>query len=123
MIKIFQSKIITVILIILVSWLILSALSIKAKREYVSGEIQDITAQINRLKKENDFLSRLQDYFRSESFLEQQARLKLNFKDADENVVFIYPSAEEAKDEISGQEELDMENYKKWWYYLMSSRE
>ncbi|MDP2647984.1 MAG: septum formation initiator family protein [Candidatus Yanofskybacteria bacterium] len=120
MIKIFQSKIVTVVLVIVVGWLILSALGIKAKRENVSGEMRDIKAQIDRLNKENDFLSRLQDYFRSESFLEQQARLKLNFKDADENVVFIYPNAEEIKNETPRREESDMENYKKWWYYLMS---
>ncbi|HYU65041.1 MAG TPA: septum formation initiator family protein [Candidatus Paceibacterota bacterium] len=120
MVKILQSKIVVGLLIVLIGWLVISDLSIREKREQVQSEIRDIQAQIRRLTAENDFLGHLQDYFKSDSFLEQQARLKLNFKNADENVVFVYPSSTSAQNTKPSAENSNLANYQKWWYYIMS---
>ena len=69
-------------------------------------------------------LERLKDYLQSSAYLEKQARLKLNYKKPDENVVYIYTRENSNKTETknageNGAVESKLsQNLKLWWRYI-----
>src|SRR3989344_5703024 len=56
----------------------------------VSKELKNINQKIDEVEKNNLELDKLGDYLGSDAYLERQARLKLNYKKPDENVVYVY---------------------------------
>ena len=93
----------------------------------VSKELKNINQKIDEVEKNNLELDKLGDYLGSDAYLERQARLKLNYKKPDENVVYVYAKNRETNGagSESSQETskiLDnkfVENFKKWWWYLV----
>ena len=92
------------------------------QKSLVGDRLENLEGQIAETEKANSDLSRLLNYFKSRSFLEREAKLKLNVRRPDENVVFIYEDEKEnvMKDEknqgFSGLEGLT--NFEKWLRYL-----
>lgn len=73
---------------------------IPQKREY-DKQVKDTEQKIRALKKEESRLKEMSDYFKSEAYLEKQARIRLNLKKEGEKVVFIYKKGE--NDKISSE--------------------
>ena len=60
-------------------------------------QIGDIKSKIESLKKEEGRQKSLTEYLNSESYLEKQARLRLNLKKEGEEVVFVYRKDQETQ--------------------------
>jgi len=95
-------------------------------RKYQLGkEIQALKTEMERLEGRNSQLAEMIEYFKDESYLEKEARLKLNLKKPGEKVV-IYSTR--ADDSIAGQAAAlaapevgsagKTDNYWLWWEYF-----
>ena len=72
-------------------------------------------------EKSNLDLAKLLDYFKTRSYLEREAKIKLNVRKPDENVVFIYEDEKENKIKEKEKESLGLDgltNFEKWIKYL-----
>ncbi|TSC89496.1 MAG: hypothetical protein G01um10142_519 [Parcubacteria group bacterium Gr01-1014_2] len=78
------------------SWLVFKELPQKLE---IEKQLGDIRGQIGNLKKEEERQKGLLEYLNTESYLEKQARLRLNLKKEGEEVVFIYKKDEAKKEE------------------------
>ena len=95
-------------------------------RKYQLGkEIQTLKTEMERLEGKNSQLAEMIEYFKDESYLEREARLKLNLELPGEKVV-IYSGGSQAASatfsapEIKKSEETD--NYWLWWEYFFNDR-
>lgn len=79
-------------------------------------------AKISDLESDNSYIERVIGYLKNPSFLQKEARLKLNYKAFEEKVAFIYQDesakAGSASDNFDKQL-VQMPNYLKWVYYLL----
>ncbi len=112
---------------------ILIALAISVGREsyrkaQLTKEIDRLELEIERLEGKKYQLSDLLESFKEDSYLEKEARLKLNLKKPGEKVV-ILPQAREEDSLVSTEKEADFEagelpsakeesNWWKWWEYF-----
>ena len=118
----FQSRILTLIVVAGVVFLAVSMFRLWPQKSMVGARLENLEGKITETEKANSDLSRLLGYFKSRSFLEREAKLKLNVRRPDENVVFIYEDEKEniMKDEkgrgFYGLE--GMTNFEKWLKYL-----
>src|SRR3989344_9665984 len=120
--NIFKSKLIIILLISIIGWLSLSLTKIKLQGDIVNKEVGDLEAKIRDLEDSNSSLDKLIGYLRRPSFLDKEARLKLNYKSEGEEVAFVYPdmnttisSGSAHTNEWSGE----LPGYMKWFRYLM----
>jgi cell division protein FtsL len=130
--KILGSKITLFFLLLAFIWLILNLVNIYYRKYKINKDINDLKAQIEKTEKNNQQVSAMLDYLSSQSFLEKQAREKLNMKKPGEEVVIIEPPKEAAttsseftamgggngtqeNPETVKQEE---SNFIKWWRYF-----
>ena len=118
----FNSKLMTFVLILLIIFLAHSVLNVKNQRDIVAKEIKSLKDTVANLQKINDSLNQSSSYFKSDAFLEKQARLQLNYKLPGEQVAFVYQDATAVK--VSSSEPFNdilktLPNYKKWFYYLL----
>jgi len=86
------------------------------KNYKVDTEIQDLQTEIKSLEGQNQDFSQLINYLKSESFIEQEAKLKLGLKKPGENMVVI-PQAEANSDSAEKVNE-QLTNPAKWWFYF-----
>jgi len=95
-----------------------------------------LKSEIEQLEGKNQQLAGLMEYFQEESYLEREARLKLNLKKPGEQVVVLSQrsgsdaGAEKFSDESSVNEsiseesvearnqEIETANYWRWWEYF-----
>ena len=117
--KILNSKLLTVGLLLLLAWLLISFLDMNSKKAVLNKELFGYSAKIEQVKKNNEELRQFISFFNIPGFLEREARIRLNYKAPDEQVVYVYrdertPSPAAPSDFIS-----NLPNYKKWWYYLL----
>lgn len=113
-------------------FIVLTLISLATSVGRESYHKYQLTKEINRLKSEterlagkNQQLANLLEHFKEESYLEKEARLKLNLKKPGEKVV-ILPQSDSPEDlpleaqlEIEKEEEKEEEiNWWKWWEYF-----
>ena len=67
-------------------------------------QLGDLKSKIEALKKEEERQKSLVEYLNSESYLEKQARIRLNLKKVGEEVVFIYRKDGSEKASLSFEE-------------------
>ncbi len=67
------------------------------KKLEIKSQLGDIESRIEVLKKKEEKQRTMAEYLDSESYLEKQARLRLNLKKEGEEVVFIYRKDETEK--------------------------
>jgi cell division protein FtsB len=103
----------------LILLLIFIAMGREAYRYYrVSREIRDLKQKIEDLKKSNEELMLIKEYFTSKEFLEDEARKKLNMTKEGESVIVISNEGV-AEEEIGAEEEKSKtSNIKLWWQYF-----
>jgi cell division protein FtsB len=119
---ILQRKTLTIILGALLVWIGYKVWHIRIEKMETNVQLGEISSRVADLERNNNFLASSSAYFSSEVYLERQARLKLNYKFADEQVAFVYKdtsvkiasSSDGSRDKLSG-----MPSWKQWWYYLL----
>jgi cell division protein FtsB len=98
----------------------------------IEKEIQALEEEISGLEKNNDDLTHLIEYFKTESYQEKEARQKLGLQKEGEKVVLITDenieteeletgSAENSVQEFNQSEEIQKEevsNPQKWWNFI-----
>jgi len=92
-------------------------------RYQVKKDLDRLDTEIANFNKQKEDLNNLLDYYKNESNLENEARVRLNLKKEGENVVIILPTATSTEsDKISSQRDIEnMPNYKQWWHYFFSN--
>ncbi|KKT15242.1 MAG: hypothetical protein UV97_C0010G0025 [Candidatus Yanofskybacteria bacterium GW2011_GWF2_43_596] len=89
------------------------------RRSDVEDKIVDLENKASEIEKSNKYLERIMTYIKTPAFLEREARIKLNYKSADENVAFIYMN-NESKDRVDDVQSIAaMSNPQRWWNWLM----
>lgn len=95
-------------------------------RKYqLTKEINQLKSEISRLEKQDNQMADLLEYFQEDTYLEKEARLKLNLKKPGEKVV-IFSQTEEAtasqspadSKETGQPSQEDESNPWKWWEYF-----
>ena len=112
--KILQSKWLAGLMATVVVWLGASVYKIQSSVNQVNKEADNLKQKIGEAENsiaEND---QLRENIKNESYLEQLARLRLNFKKPDENVVFVYRNRYNA-DAIANSQLPITNSELKWW--------
>ena len=87
-------------------------------RKYqVDKEIAKLQQQVDTIKKNNDQLSYLIQYFNTPDYQEKQAREKLNLKKDGENVVALPDTSGASDNQVEAQ---SVSNAKQWFNYFFS---
>ncbi|MBL7053183.1 MAG: septum formation initiator family protein [Candidatus Portnoybacteria bacterium] len=96
-------------------------------RKYqLTQEINRFKIEIERLEGKNEQLANLMEYLKEESYLEKEAKLKLNLQKPGEKVVII---SDILSKEVSIPEQINIlvnnnseetTNYWEWWQYFFS---
>lgn len=121
--KFFQSRVFTVIALAVIFFLAFSIAKLWPQKTVIEARLRNLEGKIGETGKSNLDLVRLLSYFKSRSYLEREAKLKLNVRRPDENVVFIYEDEKENKAKDKENEPLGLEgltNFEKWLKYLKS---
>ena len=79
--------------------------------------MKHIQGSIDQVRQAQAELERKHAYYQSEAYLEQQARIQLNYKKPGEQVVYIYRTTGHEQEVITAPATLT--NLKLWWYYLI----
>ncbi|MDD5590125.1 MAG: septum formation initiator family protein [Candidatus Portnoybacteria bacterium] len=90
--KIFGSKLTLFLLILLFLWMSISLVTISYKKFRMAKEIGGLKTEIEQVEKNNQQISAMIDYLSSQSFLEREAKEKLNMKKEGEEVLIIEPA-------------------------------
>lgn len=123
--KLVKSKIFFIFLIPILLALVVGIFQKLYYRYEVKGELDKLNAEVAGLNKQKEDLNQLVDYYKNESNLEKEARVRLNLKKEGEKVVIILPQAtstDENGESISGSHGgsgiENLPNYLQWWYYF-----
>jgi cell division protein FtsL len=131
--KILASRITLFFLLLAFIWLIVNVVNVYYRKYKINKEIEDLKAQIASADKSNQQISEMIDYLGSSSYLEKQAREKLNMKKPGEEVVIIEPQKEPAassspisqgtvsenkNNSPAGESQKPASNYSKWWKFF-----
>jgi len=121
--KLLSSKVFLFFIVLALIGLVISLGQESYRKYQLTKEINGLKSEIERLEGKNQQLADLMEYFQEGSYLEQEARLKLNLKKPGEKVVVISQPAgvevdkrimAETKDEVSNE----TTNFWKWWEYF-----
>ncbi len=124
--KIIVSKTFLFFLLLLLIWLVLITVKVAYKKYQMNEEVASLQMEIAKLRQEkNDLMSSIQSV-NDQSFLETEARRRLNLQKEGEQVVFLKKTegAESKKlveqNATSTQTEIDKQesNLSKWWRYF-----
>ncbi|MDP2684712.1 MAG: septum formation initiator family protein [bacterium] len=126
--RLFKSKLLIVAEIIVLVFFS-SALAQEIIRKYqVQGEVDKLQQELNDLEQKNIELSGLIEYFDSESYKEEQARLQLGLQKPGEQVVAVLGDSTENETEIINKKEklaINIEdnftNPQRWWNYFFDT--
>jgi len=121
--KLLKSKIFFIFLIPILLALTVGIFQKLYYRYEVKGDLDKLNTEIADLNKQKNDLSQLIDYYKNESNLEKEARVRLNLKKEGEKVVIILPQATstgENSETISqfSDDIRNLPNYKQWWHYF-----
>src|SRR3989344_52563 len=121
--KLLKSKIFFIFLIPILLALVISIFQKLYYRYEIKGELDKLNTEIADLNKQKENLNQMVDYYKNESNLEKEARVRLNLKKEGEKVVIILPQATstgENSETISqfSDDIRNLPNYKQWWHYF-----
>ncbi len=88
--RVLNSKLFSALLILLIFWLGNSLVNLNRQREDIDSEIGSYEDKISKAKESNDKLAEFIKNIENQSFLEREARIKYNYKVADEEVALVY---------------------------------
>ncbi len=110
-------KILSLMFIFFLTISILPLIKNFSKQKEINNELDELKAEIAQFEKKNLDLQSLIEYLRSEESLEEQARLNLNLKKADEEVIVIEPFL--AEENIIEEEKSNLNNRQRWLKYFL----
>jgi len=117
--KFFHSIVFAVICIVIIFFVGFSLVKLWPDKLAVNEEVDNLDKKIQEIEKSNLELAESLEYFKSDSYREREARLRLNYKNPDEKAAFVY---REKEDEIISEDiskiESDTPNFLKWWQWL-----
>lgn len=114
-----NSKWFSLLLIVLAGCLVFALIGVNVRRAEFRQVVSDVENRVLKAEKDKTYLEKFTAYFKSPQFMEKQARIKLNFKSPDEQVVFVFRDPN-PKEETAVANLLEQApNYKKWWYYVL----
>jgi len=117
--KFFHSIFFAVILLVVIFFVGFSLIKLWPDRLAVNKEVENLDKKIEEIEKSNLELAESLEYFKSDSYREREARLRLNYKNPDEKAAFVYREKENFKiSEDILEIESDMPNFLKWWRWL-----
>ena len=121
--KLIRSRIFFIFLIPIFLALLIGIFQQFYHRYQVKKDLDKLDTEIANFNKQKEDLNNLLDYYKNESNLENEARVRLNLKKEGEEVVIILPTATSTEsDKISSQRDTEnMPNYKQWWYYFFGN--
>ncbi|MEK7203834.1 MAG: septum formation initiator family protein [Patescibacteria group bacterium] len=116
-----RQLIFTFILVFAAGFLVYLTTKDYPKKLETKRQLEDLENKIAALKKDEERQKNLAEYFNTESYLEKQARLRLNLKKEGEEVVFVYRKEEEPKEETGRErnENSFLSKLKEWFRFLM----
>jgi len=125
--KILCSKFCIFLLLLAFIWLGLSLSKIVYKRYQLNEEIENLKTEIEKMDKKEQELTKFISYLDSSTYLEREAREKLNLKKEGENVLMVSESEleNESSSVVSQQasignnkSEIIENNLIKWWKFF-----
>jgi len=125
--KILSSKIFLLFIGLCFIYLGISTVKETYKRYELKKEIGKLKQKIANLEEKNNQMEELIDYFNQDSFLEKQARIKLNLKKSGEKVMVVPEKPKEKKQEAirvfdkKEQQIAPEPNWKEWWNYFFNN--
>jgi len=136
--KILSSKIFLFIAIFVLIFLLIGLIRETYRKHQLMGEINQLKSNVDKLEGDNQQLVDLIDYFKEDSYLEKEARIKLNLRNPGETVVVLSKDTinkvevirkggaeieEEDKKDVESviNNDPEMVNYWKWWEYFFQT--
>jgi len=123
--RLLQSKIFAVLALLAIAGLAWSLLRLWPRKIIVENRLKNLEQKIAETEQSNSALARLLDYFKSPAYLEREAKLKLNVRKPDENVVFMYRPDADIEISAMGHSFNKQDNFgagttnfEKWMRYL-----
>ncbi len=121
--KLIRSRIFFIFLIPIFLALLVGIFQQFYHRHQVKKDLDKLDTEIANFNKQKEDLNNLLDYYKNESNLENEARVRLNLKKEGEEVVIILPTATSTEKSgginSQGSENIEnLPNYKQWWYYF-----
>lgn len=117
--SLFYSRFFLLIGLIVLVFIAVELGQVLIRRNEINNEIAALEKQISELEGKNRDVKELIDYFKTSSFTEEQARLKLGLVKEGESAVII---PQEEKNQTAEPEpakaSLAMSNPAKWWHYF-----
>ena len=123
--KLFSSKLFILALVLIVSFLGFNLFTQFSKSKEVENKVDKLKSEIEKTERDNTNLAELVDYFKSDLFVEKEARTKLGFKKQGESVVIVEDTPSEQKTENLPPDKLLALKEKKinpqlWWEYFFT---
>lgn len=123
--RLFRSKLLIAIEIVVLV-IFSSALAKEAIRKYqVQNEVEQLQQQLSELEQNNVELGKLVEYFESDIYKEEQARLKLGMQKPGEKIITVLGESTNVTNSVAGisegqikKDEENLTNPKKWWNYF-----
>jgi cell division protein FtsB len=111
------SKFFVVFCLFIFIFIIFSLAKGTIKNYKVNSEIEQLRKEIVQLDKQNQEFGQLINYLNSDTFIEQEAKLKLGLKKEGENLVII-PEKELNVEKKAAMQEQNLSNPARWWSYF-----
>lgn len=123
--RILSSKILVISEVIVVIFVLLALGKEIVSRHQVQNEINSLKNEIASLEAKNLELTKLTEYFSSQTFKEEQARTMLDMQKQGESVVIVPENQNQninaADSEAQGSsEKAKISNPQKWWNYFFT---
>lgn len=121
--KLLGSKVFLFFIVLALIGLVISLGQESYRKYQLTKEINGLKSEIERLEGKNQQMADLMEYFQEGSYLEKEARLKLNLKKPGEKVVVISQTAGAEVDkrivaETESEASNETTNLWKWWEYF-----
>jgi len=119
--KLIRSRIFFIVLIPIFLALLVGIFQQFYHRYQVKKDLDKLDAEIANFNKQKEDLNNLLDYYKNESNLENEARVRLNLKKEGEKVVIILPIATSTDENGVSENYENLPNYKQWWHYFFGN--
>ncbi|MBI4117815.1 MAG: septum formation initiator family protein [Parcubacteria group bacterium] len=126
--RFFSSGILFVFCIVLLLFISYSLIREYVRKNSVGREIDELKKQILSLETDTGHLSKMVQYFQTQSFIEDEARLNLGLSKPGESVLIIPQKTKEEMAEIDPQQRIENKNFpdqnnpEKWLHYFIGKK-
>ena len=120
--RFFKSKLFLISELCLIGLIVVSFVNITKKKQVLEEEVIGLEEQAESVNAENTVLAKRLQRAESNSYVELEAKRKLNYKRKDESVFIFYEDTSVKKEESvkidNGQEQFYISNPARWFHYF-----